>query len=249
MRALLWDVDGTLAETERDGHRVAFNEAFAALGLPWRWDEAHYGELLRVAGGRERLLHDMAGRADAPPERERREALAAELHAIKNRRYAAIVAEGRIPLRDGVPALMAEARAAGIAQAIVTTTSRANVEALLAEHLGARWAEDFAACVCAEDAPVKKPAPDAHRLALQRLGLAPPAALALEDSPAGVAAARAAGVAVVATRSAFFANDPLPGALAVGPGLHMRQGWAPALDGATGGVTLADLRAWHERRR
>jgi phosphoglycolate phosphatase-like HAD superfamily hydrolase len=91
MRAILWDVDGTLAETERDGHRVAFNQAFEALGLTWRWDEAHYGRLLAVAGGRERLLHDMTSRSDAPALAQQREELAAELHRRKNRFYAAAV--------------------------------------------------------------------------------------------------------------------------------------------------------------
>ncbi|HMV33525.1 MAG TPA: haloacid dehalogenase-like hydrolase, partial [Gemmatimonadales bacterium] len=138
--AVLWDVDGTLAETERDGHRVAFNRAFEAAGLPWRWDVERYGVLLDVAGGRERLLHDMTTRDDAPTGPEARLALARELHARKNAIYAELVGGGRVPLRAGVRALLEECRAAGVALGIVTTTSRANVDALLSGHLGPAWA-------------------------------------------------------------------------------------------------------------
>ena len=117
MKAILWDVDGTLAETERDGHRVAFNRAFEALGLPWRWDERRYGELLRITGGRERLLHDMASRSDAPVLAAERLALARELHARKNVLYASVVASAaRSRLRDGVAPLIEQAAARGRAR-------------------------------------------------------------------------------------------------------------------------------------
>ena len=102
LQALLWDVDGTLAESERDGHRVAFNLAFEACGVPWRWDEARYGELLRITGGRERLLHDMQTQSDAPTMAAERAALAAAIHQRKNQFYAELVRGGGIPLREGV---------------------------------------------------------------------------------------------------------------------------------------------------
>ena len=134
LRALLWDVDGTLAETERDGHRIAFNLAFERLGLGWRWDEARYVELLAVTGGRERLLHDMAGRSDAPALAGERLALAAELHRLKNGFYAERVRAGAVALRPGVVGLMAQCADQGVRMAIATTTSRTNVEALLRAH-------------------------------------------------------------------------------------------------------------------
>ncbi len=245
-RALLWDVDGTLAETERDGHLPAFNRAFAELGLPWRWDQALYGELLHVTGGRERLLHDMATRADAPAEPAAREALARELHALKNRHYAALVQAGGLPLRPGVRALMDECWAQGVPMGIVTTTSRSNVQALLGCHLGPDWEQRFAVVVCGEDVERKKPDPQAYALALQMLGLTPGEAVALEDSPAGVAAARAAGVPVLLTPSAYFPDSGLAGVLARGPGLQHRNGWQPCLAeaGGDGGVHLDDIRAW-----
>ncbi len=244
LQALLWDVDGTLAETERDGHRVAFNRAFEALGLPWRWDLAHYGELLRITGGRERLLADMAQRADAPGHSSERERLAGEVHALKNRHYAEIVSSGQLPLRPGVRELMDEAAAAGVQQAITTTTGRSNVDALLRVHLGVDWKRRFTAVVCGEDVRHKKPDPEVFVQALRLMGMSPLQTLALEDSPGGVAAARAAGVPVVVTRSIYFENAAVEDAIAIGPGLHTRQGWQPALRGVPGRVTLDDLIAW-----
>ncbi|MDH4288659.1 MAG: HAD-IA family hydrolase [Aquincola sp.] len=247
LRALLWDVDGTLAETERDGHRVAFNLAFEACNLPWRWSVEDYGALLAVTGGRERLLHDMARRSDAPPPHER-EVLARRLHSIKNARYAEQVAEAGIALREGVAELIEEASAHGVRLAIVTTTSRANVDALLRRHLGAQWQQRFAACVCGEDVQRKKPDPQAYHLALQALGLAPLQACALEDSPGGVAAARAADVPVVVVRSSYFADAAIDGAVAIGPSLGSRQGWRPAMEReGEGRVTLDDIARWCER--
>ena len=102
LQAVLWDVDGTLAETERDGHLVAFNAAFEQLGIPWRWDEHRYGELLRVTGGVERVLHDMQTQSWAPQGLDERIALARRIHKAKNRRYADLVASGALPLRPGV---------------------------------------------------------------------------------------------------------------------------------------------------
>lgn len=247
LHALLWDVDGTLAETERDGHRVAFNRAFEACGLPWRWDVAHYAHLLAITGGRERLLFDMQQRADAPPLPER-EALARALHARKNDFYADIVGAGAIPLRDGVLALMQECEGQGVRMGIATTTSRANLDALLRAHLGPAWAAHFAVTVCGEDVQHKKPHPEVYLKALGAMGVAAAHAVAIEDAPAGLAAAHAAGVAVVVTRSAYFAASPMAGALAIGSGLQQRRGWwpAPGSGGEAGGkIGLADLQRWH----
>ncbi len=201
--ALLWDVDGTLAETELDGHRPAFNRAFAELGLPWRWDEPTYLQLLAISGGRERLRQFLSQAEGRPPD----PALVDQLQAAKQRHYAALVAAGELTLRPGVRRLLAEAAAAGLRQAIVTTSSRASVEALL-QRLLPEQAGAFCLLVCGEDVARKKPDPEAHRLALQRLGLAPERALALEDSGNGVAAARAAGLATLVTRSRSSAGEP-----------------------------------------
>lgn len=257
LQALIWDVDGTLAETERDGHRVAFNAAFKSLGLDWHWGESRYGDLLEVTGGRERLLRDMDTRADAPSDPAERDAMARLLHALKNKQYAAIVAAGHIPLRAGVAALMADCRLAGLPMAIATTTSRSNVDALMGAHFGPGWESGFAAVLCAEDAPVKKPDPLVYRLTLERLDLPPEAVLAVEDSPAGVGACLAARVPVVVTRSVYFGDFPAEGALAVGAGLHDRRTWVPGVPRPgkreaplpeDGRVDLDLLCAWHARR-
>ena len=212
LQALLWDVDGTVAETERDGHRIAFNQAFEELGLGWRWNVPRYGELLRVTGGRERLLHDMATQPDAPNTSAERDALIRELHRRKHLAYTALLAQGGITPRPGVRRLVDECRAAGVALAVVTTSSRSSVEALFGSIWGTAWPAMFAAVVCAEDAPDKKPDPQAYLLALQRLRLAAQDCFALEDSPAGLQAARAAGIACGVTRSFYFQTAAFEGA-------------------------------------
>lgn len=249
LQGVLWDVDGTIAETERDGHRVAFNRAFAAHGIPWRWSVEHYGELLAIAGGRERLLHDMESRPDAPTAPGERDALSRTLHAAKNEAYAALLAAGGISFRPGVRELLEECRARGVPMAITTTTSRANIDALLGQHLGAAWRDWFSVVLGGEDVARKKPDPEVYVRALQLMALQPHQAVAIEDSPAGVAAARGAGVPVVVARSIYFADAPVDDATAIGPGLHTRRGWTPALriDGGgtdAGRVTLDDLAWW-----
>jgi HAD superfamily hydrolase (TIGR01509 family) len=249
IEALLWDVDGTLAETEQQGHRVAYNQAFAQLGLDWHWDEARYAELLRVRGGRRRLLAFMAICSDAPPMAER-EALAWRLHALKTDRYAELVAAGAVALRPGVRELVDEAARGGLRQAIVSTTRLANVEALLRHHFGAGWTRVFEVVVSGNDSAARKPEPDVYLSALARLSLGPLATLALEDSFTGARAARLADVPVVVTRSAPAAGEHIDEALAVGPGLHTRDGWRPEPSSeraAAGRITLDDLIDWHAR--
>ena len=229
LRALIWDVDGTIAETERDGHCVAFNLAFEEAGLAWRWSPDYYGPLLHVAGGRDRILHDMVQRADAPATTAEREALARALHLRKNVLYAERVAAGALSPRPGVLRLMDEAAAAGVKLGIATTTSTSNVQALFNSFFGDGWRQRFAAVVCAEDAPQLKPYPQVYLRALQGLGVAASEAFALEDTPNGLLAAQAAGIACGITRSAFFVHDRYPGATWVRPDLDTPT--AMTLDG------------------
>jgi HAD superfamily hydrolase (TIGR01509 family) len=194
------------------------------------------------------VLQDMHTRADAPATAAARDELSRLLHAKKNECYADIVSTGLIALRDGVLPLMVQCQARGVRLAIATTTSRANVHALLHHHLGASWAQRFDAIVCGEDVTHKKPDPAVYQQALQLLGIAASQAVAVEDAPAGVAAARAAGVACVVTRSAYFAQAQVGDVLAVGPGLHTRKAWLPAPRGGVsegGLIDLADIDAWH----
>lgn len=247
LQAVLWDVDGTVAETECEGHRIAFNQAFAERGLDWHWDVDRYGELLSVTGGRERMLFDMQIRADAPSDPIERDALAAQLHQRKNAIYAELVIAGAVPLRAGVLSMWQSCIRAGVRLGIVTTTSRSNVDALLRTHLGADWSRHFASIVCGEDVLKKKPDPEAYQLALQQLCLSPDSVVAVEDSPGGLSAAKAAGIATIVTPSIYFADDhSYVSAMATGPGFHVSHGWR-----LPGGVklrlaepTVYDLDCW-----
>ncbi|OAN46593.1 phosphatase [Paramagnetospirillum marisnigri] len=204
LAALIFDVDGTLAETE-EAHRHAFLLAFGQLGLNWRWDPKLYRKLLKVSGGRERIL---AYDPDASPE------LVAALHRRKTEIYTDMVNSGRVAFRPGVDALIAEARAAGLKLAIASTTSRANVVALLGHRR--EW---FPVIVCGEDTTRKKPDPQVYHMAMTQLGLDAGQCLAIEDSSNGVRAACAAGLGVVVSESMYTSGDDFSGALAVYPSL------------------------------
>ncbi|MFM7312278.1 MAG: HAD-IA family hydrolase, partial [Cyanobium sp.] len=194
IRALLWDVDGTLAETELNGHRQAFNRSFAEERLPWHWTVDTYLQLLRISGGRERMRchaeHLGASLTDAQIER---------LQQRKQWHYEALVREGAVALRIGVTRLIQEAAAAGLQQAIVTTSGRNSVQALADRHADALQAFDF--WICGEDVGRKKPDPEGYRLATQRLGLRPAEILVIEDSRNGLEAAAAAGLNCLVTLS------------------------------------------------
>jgi HAD superfamily hydrolase (TIGR01509 family) len=219
LQALVFDVDGTLADTERDGHRPAFNAAFAQAGLDWHWDVDLYGTLLGVAGGKERIRHycerhdrEFLNRPDASD-------VIAALHAAKTRRYVAFAAAGRIRLRPGVANLIAEARAARMRLAIATTTNPDNVTALVTADLGPEALRWFDVIGAGDVVPSKKPAPDIYRWVVQRLGVRPEDCLAIEDSAIGLRAALAAGVPTVVTSSPYTAGEDASGALAVLPDL------------------------------
>jgi HAD superfamily hydrolase (TIGR01509 family) len=170
--------------------------------------------------------------------------LAERVHRLKNELYARIAAGGELPLREGVRELLHDCESARVRLGIVTTTSRSNVEVLLKTHLGEDWESKFAVIVCAHEAPKKKPHPQAYQVALDALQLRPHEAVALEDSQAGVAAAQAAGVPVIVTRSHYFTAAGSQGALAVGPSLGRIDGWHPAADARTTRIDLSQIVRW-----
>lgn len=209
--ALILDVDGTLAETE-EVHRQAFNEAFVQAGVDWCWGRTIYKELLRVAGGKERIQAFDRMRETEPLLSD---AEIAELHRIKTARYAELIAKGGCPLRPGVEALMADAGRRGQRLAIATTTSRGNIEALLSVTLGEDWAGRFDAVVAGDEVPRKKPAPDVYHEVLARLSMPASACMAIEDSRNGLLAATLAGIPVLITRSVYFRDEDFSEALLV----------------------------------
>jgi beta-phosphoglucomutase-like phosphatase (HAD superfamily) len=242
LEALLFDVDGTLADTEREGHRIAFNAAFRDAGLDWDWDEAMYGTLLGVTGGKERIHYYLQGyRADFEPPGGVNSFISA-LHASKTEHYKRLMADGRIPLRTGIRRLFSEARSQGIWLGIATTTTVDNVHGLLDSALetnGAAWFEVVAA---GDVVPAKKPAPDIYLWAMERLGLPPDRCLALEDSHNGLLSALGAGIrSVVITVNGYTREEDLTGASLVVDHLGDPGNPCHALFGGPAGGDMVDV--------
>jgi HAD superfamily hydrolase (TIGR01509 family) len=233
LRALVFDVDGTLADTE-PFHLQAFNEAFATEGLDWHWDEALYTQLLDVSGGMERILHywkSMRGHLleiDAAAVCE----TVARIHLAKTAAYERMVNDGHVQLRPGVLALMEDAQRQGLQLAIATTTSPVNIAALLRRAIGPTWRLNFPVICDASSAPKKKPHPQVYLQVLQRLRTQAQQCMAFEDSSNGLRAACAARIPTVITPTRFTASHDFTGALRV-------------LD-SLASVRVADLFAWHE---
>lgn len=212
LEALLFDVDGTLADTEKDGHRVAFNLAFAEAGLDWNWDEALYGDLLAVTGGKERIklyldkYNTMFNKPSAFDD------FVKGLHASKTRFYTELMAEGKIPLRPGVERLINEARDAGLRLAISTTTTPENVTALLESTLGADSISWFEVIAAGDIVPAKKPAPDIYDWALAQMKLRPEQGIAFEDSRNGILSSLGAKLKTIITINGYTAEDDFAGA-------------------------------------
>ncbi|WP_296893935.1 HAD family hydrolase [Thiobacillus sp.] len=215
LHALLFDVDGTLADTERDGHRPAFNKAFADAGLDWHWDVALYGKLLAVTGGKERMKHYIDHYRPDYRKPDNFDELVAELHKAKTRIYSALAAQGGIPMRPGVKRLLVEARTAGLRLAIATTTTPENVTVLLEHSLGAGTQDWFEVIAAGDIVPAKKPAPDIYHYALEEMGLAAADCLAFEDSENGLRASLGAGLKTLVTVNDYTLDHDFTGAAVV----------------------------------
>ncbi len=201
-RALIFDVDGTLAETE-EAHRHAFNDSFGAFGLTWHWDRDLYRVLLKTTGGKERMREYAANHLHIDPA----EIPVVEIHKHKTARYGELIAKGNVPLRPGIAELLVDAARQGLRLAIATTTNLPNVDRLIRATTGHPAADMFEVIAAGDMVGAKKPAPDVYNLALEGLGLLPSDCLAIEDSRNGLKAARAAGIPCLVCPSAYTDQD------------------------------------------
>jgi HAD superfamily hydrolase (TIGR01509 family) len=234
LNALIFDVDGTLADTE-SVHLEAFNHAFRQEGLDWHWSTEQYTQLLDISGGKERMLHHWR---TVDPDMKEVDAGALtdtinRLHEIKTAYYENAVNSGAVTLRPGVLALMNEARGQGLQLAIATTTSPVNIAALMRSAIGLDWRSHFLAVGDASNAPIKKPNPQVYMKVLADMGMRAADCVAFEDSSNGLRAATAAGLDTVITPNSFTAHHDFKGALRVVPDLSQ--------------VNVARLREWHNR--
>ncbi len=244
LEALIFDVDGTLADTERDGHRVAFNRAFAEAGLDWDWSVELYGKLLSVTGGKERILHYLNRYRPEFSRPHNLPGFVADLHAAKTRHYVRLLEEGGIPLRPGVKRLLGEARNSGLRLAIATTTTPANVTTLLETALpgGLSWFEVIGA---GDIVPAKKPAPDIYRHVLRELRLGPDRCLAFEDSGHGLRSSLGADVKTLVTVNGYTAGQDFAGAALVLDRLGEPDAPFRVLEGDAGGAAYVDVALLH----
>ena len=232
MKALIFDCDGVLVDTERDGHRVAFNRAFAQKGYDYKWDVTLYGELLKVAGGKERIRHyfDQNG---WPADVTDKDQCIKELHRLKTDIFMEIIESGQLPLRAGVTRLVDEAIADNIILAVCSTSNERAVNLIVENLLGPQRKAKFNAVLAGDVVSKKKPDPEIYNLAKEKLGLDDNEAVVIEDSKNGLVAARSAKLHCVITTNGYTANEDFSEADAV----YSQLGDAPNI-----AVGLQDLK-------
>jgi len=214
MKAIIFDCDGVLVDTERDGHRVAFNKAFAQKGYAIEWSVELYGKLLEISGGKERMIHyfDSYGWPSnvvdlATPYGADKDALIKELHKLKTDLFIQIIESGELPLRPGIARLIDEAIAADVTLAICSTSHERAVNLVAEKLLGSERKTRFSAILAGDVVSKKKPDPEIYNLASERLSLEPSKCVVIEDSRNGLLAAKAAGMYCVITTNGYTKEE------------------------------------------
>ncbi len=215
LKALIFDVDGTIADTERDGHRVAFNMAFEESDLDWNWSVALYGKLLSVTGGKERMRYYLESFNQEFKKPDDFDGFIVELHKLKTQHYTDLMSKGGIPLRPGVERLLNEAREQGLRLAIATTTTPKNVEVLLTQSLGAESLTWFDVIAAGDIVKSKKPASDIYDYAIKELDLDAGECLAFEDSRNGIVSSLGAKLKTIVTINEYTKEHDFSGASVV----------------------------------
>lgn len=246
LKGLIFDVDGTLAETEQGGHRIAFNRAFAELGLDWNWDEAIYDDLLQVFGGKERVRHFIDEHLAGFSVQGDLDDFIRDLHRRKTRHYVDLMKSGGIPLRPGVQRLLREARSEGLKLGIASTTTPENVTALLTATLGAHSIDWFDVIAAGDIVAQKKPAPDIYEYALQCLDLPAAGCIAFEDTGSGLRSAASAGLETVVTVNDATRQQDFSGAAIVLDQLGEPDRAFQVLAGNAHGATCVDVPFLHK---
>ena len=241
LKALIFDVDGTLADTERDGHRIAFNKAFSDAKLDWNWDTETYGILLRVTGGKERIRYFIEKSQPALTAPADLDGFIKRLHQSKTAHYVELLKSGSIPLRPGVERLLVEARSCNLRLAIATTTTPENVTALLSATLGSASIAWFDVIAAGDVVPEKKPAPDIYYYAMEKLGLTAADCLALEDSENGLLSSTAAGIKTLVTVNSYTRQHAFDGAAIVLDKLGEPAAGFTVIAGNAGEATYVDV--------
>lgn len=227
MQALIFDCDGVLVDTERDGHRVAFNKAFAAKGLTDDWSIERYHDLLLTAGGKERMKRHFDETA-WPVANEAREDFIKDLHRLKTDIFMELIEEGQLPLRPGISRIMNEAIDAGVTLAVCSTSNERAVQAIVDRLLGDKISANIT--VFAGDmVKVKKPDPAIYLLALNELSLDREKCVVVEDSNIGLTSARAAGIRCMVTKSSYTENEDFSAAQAIVANLDDDKGQAVSI--------------------